>query len=243
MRETNTNTLLGGQVLMHQPVRGYRAGMDAVMLAASLSARPGEHVVEFGCGPGAALLCAARRLGGVRFTAWEVEEWAAELARRNLAENGLADRAEVHCGDIADLPAEPFASQVFFNPPFFDDPDALRHPEPEKQRAWLSGETPLPLWVKMAARIIKGQGYLTIIHRADALPAILSATERAFGSVLIKPIQPRPDRPAKRVIVRVRRGGRSPATLLPPLVLHDATDRQYSEEAQAIMAGAPLVLD
>lgn len=243
MRETDTNTLLGGRVLMHQPVKGYRAGMDAVMLAASLSAKPGEHVVEFGCGPGAALLCAATRLKAVQFSAWEVEEWAAQLARRNAAENSLADRVEVNCGDIADLPAEPFASQVFFNPPFFDDPDALRHPDPEKQRAWLSGETPLPVWVQRAARIIKGQGYLTIIHRADALPAILSATERAFGSALIKPIQPRPDRPAKRVIVRVRRGGRSPAVLLPPLVLHDETGRAYSEAAQAIMAGAPLVLD
>lgn len=243
MRETDTNTLLGGRVLMHQPVKGYRAGMDAVMLAASLSAKPGEHVAEFGCGPGAALLCAATRLEAVQFSAWEVEEWAAQLARRNAAENSLADRVEVNCGDIADLPAEPFASQVFFNPPFFDDPDALRHPDPEKQRAWLSGETPLPVWVQRAARIIKGQGYLTIIHRADALPAILSATERAFGSALIKPIQPRPDRPAKRVIVRVRRGGRSPAVLLPPLVLHDETGRAYSEAAQAIMAGAPLVLD
>ncbi len=243
MRETNTNTLLGGQVLMHQPVKGYRAGMDAVMLAASLSARSGEHVVEFGCGPGAALLCAAKRLSDVRFTAWEVEEWAAELARRNLAENALTDRVDVHCGDIADLPAEPFASQVFFNPPFFDDPDALRHPDPEKQRAWLSGDTPLPLWVKMAARIIKGQGYMTIIHRADALPAILAAAEREFGSIVIKPIQPRPERPAKRVIVQCRKGGRSPAVLLAPLVLHEGAERTYSVAAQAVMDGGALAMD
>ena len=243
MRETDFNTLLGGRVKIHQPVKGYRAGMDAVMLAASLSAKPGEHLVEFGCGPGAALLSAAARLDGVRFSAWEVEDWAAELAQRNLAENGLEDRVDVRCGDITGIEPKPFASQVFFNPPFFDDPDALRHPDPEKQRAWLSGETPLPVWVQIAARIIKGQGYLTIIHRADALPAILSATGRAFGSVVIKPIQPRPDRPAKRVIVRVRRGGRSPAVLLPPLVLHDETGRGYSAEAHAIMAGGALSLD
>ena len=49
---------------MFQPARGYRAGMDAVLLAASLAAREGGAIAEAGCGAGAALLCAAHRLAG-----------------------------------------------------------------------------------------------------------------------------------------------------------------------------------
>lgn len=51
--EFSEDRLLDGQVRLRQPVEGYRAGMDAVLLAAALDAKPGEHLVEFGCGAGA----------------------------------------------------------------------------------------------------------------------------------------------------------------------------------------------
>lgn len=243
MIETDHSTLLDGRVRLNQPVKGYRAGMDAVLLAASLEAKAGTHVVELGCGVGGALLCAARRLEGVHFTAWEREAWAAEIARSNVNENALGDRVEIVSGDISEIAPRPMADQVFCNPPFFDDPSSLRTPAPEKQHAWLTGDTPLPVWTKAAARLIKGQGYLTFIHRADALPDILSATEREFGSVVIKPVQPRAGREAKRVIVRVRKGGRAPARILAPLVLHAGEERAYAPEVQAIYAGGALVLE
>lgn len=240
LRETDLNTLLNGRVKLHQPVKGYRAGMDAVMLAASLAARPAERLAELGCGPGAALMSAALRLPANGFSAWEVEPWAADLARRNAAENGVADRVSIETGDIAALRPVHSFDQVFFNPPFFDDASALRPPSPEKARAWMSGEAPLPVWMKAAANLLKAKGYLTLIHRADAVPAILAASAREFGSVLIKPIHPRAAQPAKRVIVRLRKGGRAPLVLLPPLVLHEGEARAYSAAAQAIYDGAPL---
>ena len=48
--------LLDGRVRLRQPARGYRAGMDAALLAAACDARPGDRVLEAGCGAGGALL-------------------------------------------------------------------------------------------------------------------------------------------------------------------------------------------
>ncbi|MCC7428595.1 MAG: methyltransferase, partial [Alphaproteobacteria bacterium] len=48
--------LLGGRVVLRQPVRGYRAAIDPVLLAAFVPARAGEHVLEGGIGAGAAAL-------------------------------------------------------------------------------------------------------------------------------------------------------------------------------------------
>lgn len=241
-RELDFSTLLGGRVKLYQPVRGYRAGMDAVMLAACLSAKPGEHLVELGCGPGAALMSAALRLPEARFTAYEVEGWAAELARRNAQENKIENRVEVIADDIATITPRQDIDQVFFNPPFYDDPAALRPPNPEKERAWMSGDAPLPVWMKAAGYLLKGKGYLTLIHRADALADILAAAQPVFGAAIILPIHPRVDRPAKRVIVKLRKGGRAPLVILPPLVLHEGEDRAYSARAQAIYDGAALEL-
>ncbi len=71
---------------------------------AALGARPGEHVLEIGCGPGVAvaLLCAA----GVRVTALDRSALAVARARRRNAEHVEAGRAVVLCGALADLTAD-----------------------------------------------------------------------------------------------------------------------------------------
>ena len=69
-RETGLVTydkFLGGAVTVVQPAKGYRAGMDAVLLAASLSARPGESLAEAGSG---AVDRRARSAGQSREGAW-----------------------------------------------------------------------------------------------------------------------------------------------------------------------------
>ena len=237
--QTTLDSLLDGRVRLHQFADGYRAGMDAVLLAAALEARPGEHVVEFGCGAGAVLLCAAARLEGVSFTGHEKDDSAARLAGDNIALNDLTERITIHTGDIAELRQNHSADQVIFNPPFFDDPKALRAPKDGKQAAWLSGSAPLGVWVQAAARTLKAKGRLTLIHRADKLADILAALDKSFGSVIIKPIQPREGQPAKRVIVTARIGGRAPLQLLAPLVLHEG--EAFTAEADAILRGRAVV--
>ncbi|MDP2763467.1 MAG: methyltransferase, partial [Brevundimonas sp.] len=62
------NALLGGRVRLRQPAKGYRAGMDAALLAAAVAAAPGQRVLEAGCGAGAVLMQIAARRPGVSLT-------------------------------------------------------------------------------------------------------------------------------------------------------------------------------
>src|SRR5690606_2552027 len=132
---------LDGRLLIAQPARGYRAGMDAALLGAACEAGDGERVLEAGCGVGAALLAAAWRRPGARFTGLERDAAMAGLARENAAANGLGERVEVLEGEVEvgfrALGLAPF-DQVFSNPPFFDDPAALRGPAPAKAGAWMA---------------------------------------------------------------------------------------------------------
>jgi tRNA1(Val) A37 N6-methylase TrmN6 len=238
---TTLDQLLDGQVSLRQSRDGYRAGMDAVLLAASLQARPGDTLVEFGCGPGAALLCAARRLDACAFLGIEIDPEASALAADNIALNAMDARVSVKTGNISDTGEGAYAHQVFFNPPFFDDDSALRAPRQEKTRAWLSGDTPLSDWVDAAARTLRPKGRLTLIHRADKLAGILAALDRQFGSVVIKPVQPHTDKAAKRVLVTARLKGRAPLVLLPALVLHDDGPDPHTQDAEAILRGRSVI--
>ncbi|WP_323762178.1 tRNA1(Val) (adenine(37)-N6)-methyltransferase [Maricaulis sp.] len=232
---TTLDRLLDGRVVLRQGRDGYRAGMDAGLLAAALDADGGETLAEFGCGAGAALLCAAWRLDGANLVGVERDPAAAGLAGENAAANGMAARVRVQNADITQLGTSLKVDQVFFNPPFFDDPSALRAPKDEKRAAWLTGDVPFADWVRCAARALKAKGRLTLIHRADRLADILTALDRSFGSVVIKPVHPRAGEAAKRVIVRATVGGKSPLVLLAPLILHEGEG--HSTEADAILRG------
>src|SRR4051794_32607439 len=105
MSETTEDRLLDGRLRLRQPAKGYRAGLDAALLAAACDAGDGARVIEAGCGAGAVLLAAAIRRPGARFLGLERDAAAAALARANAAANGLSERVEVIEGDVA----QPFA--------------------------------------------------------------------------------------------------------------------------------------
>ena len=231
--------MLNGRVRLRQKAGGYRVGMDAALLAAACDAGPGERVLEAGCGVGGALLAAATRRPGARFLGVERDPDAAELARGNAALNNLADRVEISMGDIQagfralDLPV---FDAVISNPPFFDDPGALRAPSPAKTGAWMA-DGGLAAWTGFLLKAVREGGSITIIHRADRLADILALLAPKAGSFRIRPIQPFADAPAKRVIVRALKTGKAPLVLLPALVLHERDGGQHSTAAEAILRG------
>jgi len=233
------NTVLDGRVRLLQPERGYRAGMDAALLAAACTA-PGEaRILEAGCGAGAALLAAAARWPAARFTGLERDAAVAALARRNVELNGLAGRVEILEGDVARrFPAlgRPPFDGVLANPPFFDDPQSLRAPSAERRGAWMADDG-LGAWIGFLSKAVREGGTLTLIHRADRLADILALLAPKAGSVQVRAIHPFADAPAKRVLVRAVKTGRAPLQLLPPLVLHGRDGAKHTPEVEAILRG------
>ncbi|TVQ54073.1 MAG: methyltransferase domain-containing protein [Rhodobacteraceae bacterium] len=240
------DALLGGRVLLHQPLEGYRAATDPVLLAAACPARPGDKVLDLGCGAGAAALCLASRVAGLDLHGLEAQPAYAALARRNAADNGAA--LTVHDGDV-DAPPAALRARVFdhaiMNPPYFAEVDAPS-PDPARDVARRERTGGVGLWVAVGLRRLRQGGWLTLIHRVERLPDILAAAEGKAGGVAVLPLAPRAGRAATRMIVKMRKDSRAPFRLAPPLVLHagpthirDGDD--FSPEAAAVLRdGAAL---
>lgn len=237
---TEETRLLGGRARLLQPARGYRAGLDAALLAAAAVPEPGEHALDLGCGAGAALVQAARRAPAARFTGLERDPAALALAARNLVLNALEGRAQVRAGDVdAGFAAAglPRVDAAFCNPPFFDDPTALRAPSPERRGAWMA-DGGLAGWTRFLLAAVRDGGAITVVHRADRLGDLLRLLGERAGSFQVRPVHPFADAPAKRVLVRARRLGRAPLRLLPPLVLHDrGGPAPHRPEVDAVLRG------
>ncbi len=237
--DVTTDGMLGGRLQVAQPRLGYRAGLDAALLAAACAAAPGSRLIEAGCGVGAALLAAAARQPESSFVGVEIDPFAVELGRINIASNGMVDRVRILQGDIAAPFSElnqPAFDCALANPPFFDDPAALRGPSPAKTRAWISREG-LAAWITFLTRAVRDGGEITLIHRADRLGDIFGQLSGKFGSIQVRPIQPFADRPAKRVLVRAVKTGKGPLQLLAPLVLHDRAGSKHTQQTERLLRG------
>jgi tRNA1(Val) A37 N6-methylase TrmN6 len=240
MEDITENAVLDGKVRLLQPARGYRAGLDAALLAAACDAKVGERVIEAGCGAGAALLAAAVRRPKARFTGVERDPAAAALAHDNVARNKLAGRVEIVEGDVAQRFTAlhlPTFDAALANPPFFDEPTALRAPAPERRAAWIT-EDGLAAWTQFLIKAVREGGTITLIHRADRLGDVLELLGGKCGSFQVRPVHPFADAPAKRVLVRAVKTGKAPLQLLPALVLHEREGAEkHTPAAEAILRG------
>ena len=231
--------LLNGRLRIRQPRAGYRAGLDAALLAAACDATPGLTVLDLGCGVGGAMLAAAVRRPGVSFIGVERDPAALRLAQENISLNALDDRVGVIAGDVAEPWSRlhhPQVDAALCNPPFFDNPNSLRGPAPQKAGAWLA-DAGLHGWTGFLLKAVRSSGTITVIHRADRLADLLAALGGKAGSFQILPIHAFAEAPAKRILVRAIKGGKAPLRLLPALVLHDRDGAKHTEQTEAILRG------
>jgi tRNA1(Val) A37 N6-methylase TrmN6 len=245
------DAFLGGALHLLQPRKGARAGMDAVMLAASVAADCSARVLEAGCGAGAVALCLAWRLPQVHLTGVEIDPDLSALARRNAARNGFAERVEILEGDITGsfsalenmgVRREGY-DHVMANPPYLQAGRTRAPADAAKHRAHVMTPAGLEAWTRFLAACAAPGGRLWMIHRADALADVLAALDSRFGGVRLFPLFPRADAPASRVIVSATKASRAALALMPGLVLHHA-DGSYTGSAEAILRhGAALSLD
>lgn len=244
------DAFLGDRLRILQPATGYRAGIDAVLLAAAITAAPGKSTAILDCGSGVGTvgLCVAARCADARVTLIEREPALLDLANQNISRNALEIRVYAVPGDItapAMSPAAPRLAPESFdhilaNPPFHDEDGGTHASDPLKQASHAMPASALDAWARFSARMAKPGARITWIHKADALPAILAALQNRFGGLTITPIHPYIDKPAIRVLISGVKSSRAPITLRPPVVLHGADGAFTPYVSQILRQGAPL---
>lgn len=237
--------LLGGRVTLRQPVDGLRAAIDPVLLAASIPVEAGETVLDIGTGTGATAICLASRCPGARVTGLDMQRDLIRLFGENIALNRLDDQVSGMVGDLRNPPprlSPGSFDHVMANPPYGEAGSGTLPPHPGKAQAVNEGATDLRSWVRFALAMVRTRGTVTFIHRADRLDSLLAELSGRAGEIGVFPLWPGDDKPARRIIVRARRGIATPTRLFPGLILH-GPDGRFTAAANAILRdAAPLEL-
>ncbi|MEL6665242.1 MAG: methyltransferase [Pseudomonadota bacterium] len=235
MSNVTCDDFYDGRLKLYQPAKGFRAGTDSLLLAASLDANLAGEALEIGCGAGGALLPAAFRLIKTRITGLEIDVDMAALARKGVEANDLISRVEIVEGSAANLDRtwQNKFDLVFSNPPFFET-GTIQALGAGKEAAYLE-DVPLKDWINAMLFALRPKGTFVMVHRAADLARILSVIERQCGEITVLPVHSYPGAEAKRVLVRARKALRSgPMRLLEPKYLYQSKGGERTDWALAM---------
>ena len=167
MNDFTKDSFLGGGIKIWQPKKGYRAGIDPILLAASVNVSEGQKVLDLGCGAGTASFAIGYRVKNVELYGIEIQKVFADLANLNSEENEIELKLE--CSNISNLSSNitnKSFDHVIANPPYFDRKTSVRSTNLSKEKSF--GDTcPISDWLKVAAKRAKPKGFvhfLSLIH-------------------------------------------------------------------------------
>ncbi|MDF1606620.1 methyltransferase [Hoeflea sp. YIM 152468] len=218
---------------------GHRAGMDAMVLAATVPEAATGVLADLGAGAGAAGLAAATRLPGLSVVLVERSAVMAEYARRSLALDSnahLAGRARIVEADVslhgtrrrdAGLPDCAF-DYVIMNPPFNAARDRTTPDQLKAEAHAMQTDDLFERWLRTAAAILKPGGQVSVIARPQSMRDVLEALGKRFGGVEITPLCPRRGDDAIRILVTAIKGSRARLRLRDSLVMHEGAGQGVS---------------
>lgn len=237
MQNYTQDYLLNKRIKIFQPVNGYRASTDAIILASLVSGiKRDEKILDVGSGTGAISLCLAERfkMFEPQITGIELQPELAELSNLSAKENGFQTFLNYINADIKNkLPLENCSfHRVITNPPYTEHD----MPSPNQGKALAhnhSGQT-LSEWIKFCIKMLRPQGSLYMINRAEALDYILSEIRGKTGNIRVIPLYSKVGQNAKRVMIIAQKDSKAPTQILPGLTVH-TNDGGYTTTAYAIL--------
>ena len=208
-------------------------GMDAVLLSTYATAGKKDRVLDMGTGNGIIPVLMQSKNPGSTYSALEIQEGSAQLARRNVELNHLEDRISVVKGDIKEASTifgEASFNVVTSNPPYMNENHGIVNPDSAKAIARHELLCSLEDVIREASKCLKVKGHMYMVHRPSRLADIFAAmNSNHLEPKRMRMVYPHADKPANMVLIEAVKGGKSQLKVEKPLVIY-ADKGVYTKE-------------
>ncbi len=198
-------------------------GTDAVLLGAFAGVSGVKRACDIGTGTGLIALRLAWENPSMTVDAVDILPGAVELARENMALNGVEDRVSVILGDIRNhrefLTAGAY-DLVISNPPYFAENSGRTVSDAQLAGAREEKTCSISELCAAGAFLTRCGGRFCLVHRPERLAAVMRAmSESGLEPKRLRLVHHRADAAPILFLVEGRRGGKPGLKIEPPLVL------------------------
>ncbi len=237
-REMSADTLFSGRLKCFQHKTGYRFSVDAVLLAHFAAPRRKERVLDLGCGCGVVAMIMAFRDLNISLDCVELQPGLAELARKNVSENGFSARIKVIEGDMR-KGAELFDGRVFdrvvCNPPYRRRDGSRLNRDPEQAAARHELTADLTAVLAAASVVLGIGGRLDLVYPASRGAHLVSClTTSGFEPKRMQVVHSYPGSPGKLILLEAIKKGGEDLDVLPPFFIFTGPGEDYSPEMERL---------
>ena len=184
-------------------------GMDAVLLSGFATVKTGEKVLDLGTGTGIIPILLEAKTSGEDFTALEIQNESADMARRSVLLNELQDKIRIVDGVVTT------------NPPYMNDNHGLKNPDMPKAIARHEVLCTLEDVIREASLVLKEKGRFYMVHRPHRLIEIINTMSKyRLEAKRMKLVHPFVDKEANMVLIEATKGGNSFLKVEKPLVVY-----------------------
>ncbi|GJL77250.1 MAG: SAM-dependent methyltransferase [Nitrospinaceae bacterium] len=222
---------------IEQNAQGYRYSIEPFLLANFIHLEPGFEVLDIGTGCGVIPLLLMTREPQLQIIAVEIQKSLNDLARQNVAKNGLLNHIQVIHGNFSQV-AETLGNDVFdlviSNPPYRKRNTGRTNPNEEKAIARHELLLNLHSILKDSACLLKAGGKIALTYPPHRLSEVLSEMKNheLFPSRL-RFIHGSRGTDAKIFLVEGIKGCQTNCSVEPPLYVYKENN-SFTEEMEHI---------
>lgn len=230
-----------GDLKLIQNDEGFRFGVDAVILADFVSRlKPGARsIADLGTGNGIIPMILSHKLPGCSVTGFDVQAKAIDLAMRSREMNGLEERLDFICCDVAEIKEKHPELKgkfdaVVTNPPYVAKGGGIINGSESKFIARQETTAGFDAFASAAAWLLGEKGHLFIVHRPSRLVDIMYwCRHEGLEPKDMRFVAPSEGRVPNIVLVHCVRGGGRELTIMESLNVYGAQGK-YSDEIMEI---------
>jgi tRNA1Val (adenine37-N6)-methyltransferase len=232
------DTLLGGKLGILQGKKGYRASLDAVLLAGFAKIHGATRVLDLGTGNGSIALMLAALHPAAQIVGLEIQKPMVNRARRSVCLNRLERRVEIIHGDVRlireALKPESF-DVVVSNPPYRAPRSGRVNPDVEKRVARHEVHGALMDFLRAGGYVLRRGGALFVVYpAARAIDLLVGMRHESVEPKRLRLVHSFRGRSASLVLVEGVKGGGQELEIMPPLVVY-TSEKQYADEVRALL--------
>ena len=211
----------------------FKLGTDSVLLADFVNTAGAKNGIDLGCASGAIDILLLARTDKLCMTGLEIVPEAADVARRNMAENAFENRSTVITGDIRQH-RRLFKTGEFdlavANPPYFPLGSGKLSPDAEKAAARGEVSCTLEDIVTAAAYLLRTGGIFALVHKPERLSEVLcTMSSHGIEPKRLRAVCHSSASAPNLVLIEGKRGAKPGLKMEPQLVLRNADGTETAE--------------